>query len=47
MTRCIALIMILACLSVGLAGCGETLNGIVTDTKRIGRGAHTVIFRED
>jgi len=29
-----------------LAGCGETVNGMVKDTKRIGTGVKTVFIRD-
>ena len=29
-----------------LAGCGETMNGVVKDTKRIGSGVKKVFVRE-
>jgi len=29
-----------------LAGCGETMNGMVKDTKRIGTGVKTVFIRD-
>ena len=38
----ISLIMIVAF----LAGCGETVNGMVKDTKRIGGGVKKVFIRE-
>lgn len=38
----ISLIMIAAF----LAGCGETVNGMVKDTKRIGGGVKKVFIRE-
>ena len=31
---------------VFLAGCGETLNGMVKDTKRIGSGVKKVFIRD-
>ncbi|MFC1644352.1 hypothetical protein ACFL5C_03460 [Candidatus Omnitrophota bacterium] len=30
-----------------IAGCGETVNGMIKDTKRIGTGVKTVFIRED
>ena len=33
-------------LVVILAGCGETVNGVVKDTKRIGSGIHKVFVRD-
>ncbi len=29
-----------------LAGCGETVNGMIKDTKRIGTGVRTVFVRD-
>lgn len=29
-----------------LAGCGETVNGMVKDTRRIGSGVHKVFVRD-
>ncbi len=40
------MIIFLLVLVVFLAGCGETINGICKDTKRIGVGVHTVFVRE-
>ena len=36
----------LALLVVFLAGCGETVNGMVKDTRRIGSGVHKVFVRD-
>ncbi|MEE8359712.1 MAG: hypothetical protein V3S04_02150 [Candidatus Omnitrophota bacterium] len=47
MKRYIALTLILISLSVMIAGCGETFQGIGKDTRRIGKGASTVIFRQE
>lgn len=32
--------------AIFLSGCGETINGVVKDSQRIGRGVKTVIFRD-
>ncbi len=39
---CVSLILVIAVLS----GCGETVNGMVKDTKRIGTGVHKIFVRE-
>ena len=38
----ISLVLVIAVLS----GCGETINGMVKDTKRIGSGVHQIFVRE-
>jgi len=37
---CLVLVMMV------LAGCGETFNGMVKDTKRIGHGVKTIFIRD-
>ncbi|MEA3489063.1 MAG: hypothetical protein U9R44_01815 [Candidatus Omnitrophota bacterium] len=44
--RNIVLIFALFILVVFLSGCGETMNGMVKDTKRIGSGVKKVFIRE-
>jgi predicted small secreted protein len=46
MKRFMALLAISACLSLVLAGCGETIQGMAKDVDRVGRGVHKVLFRE-
>ncbi|MBF0252601.1 MAG: hypothetical protein HQL29_02195 [Candidatus Omnitrophica bacterium] len=36
----------MAVLSLLMSGCGETCNGIIKDSKRIGTGIKTVFIRE-
>ena len=45
MTRVISVISVLI-IMVLIAGCGETFNGAVKDTKRIGKGIKTVFVRD-
>jgi len=45
MRRIVSLISLVLLVSF-LAGCGETVNGMVKDTKRIGSGVHKVFVRE-
>lgn len=47
MKRYMALILILISISVMIAGCGETFQGIGKDARRIGKGTSTVIFRQE
>jgi predicted small secreted protein len=42
----IAFVISLLLLISLLAGCGETVNGVVKDTKRIGSGIRTVFVRD-
>lgn len=45
MLRYISLVCLLISISF-LAGCGETLHGVVKDTRRIGGGIKTIFVRE-
>ena len=45
--RRIILMGLLAIFSVTLFGCGETLNGIGKDVKRVTRGVKTVFIRDE
>ncbi|MBU1894322.1 MAG: hypothetical protein KJ983_00715 [Candidatus Omnitrophica bacterium] len=36
----------LLALSFILSGCGETINGAVKDTKRIGEGIHKIFIKD-
>jgi len=45
MRRLISLAALLVIVSF-LAGCGETVNGVVKDTRRIGKGVRKVFVRE-
>ena len=45
MKRLLSFISLLL-LVVFLVGCGETVNGMVKDTKRIGTGVHQVFVRD-
>ena len=40
------LLILLVTASFLLTGCGETVNGMIKDTKRIGAGIKTVFVRE-
>jgi len=35
------------CVIIFLTGCGETFSGMGKDIRRIGRGAKTVVFRDE
>ena len=44
----IFVVLVLVCLtSLLVTGCGETINGMVKDTKRIGGGVKTIFVRGD
>ena len=45
MKKFAALISILIVLSF-LAGCGETVHGVVKDTRRVGTGIRTIFVRD-
>lgn len=45
MKRIIAAISLLILVTF-LVGCGETFNGMVKDTKRVGKGIKTVFVRD-
>ncbi|MBD3425936.1 MAG: hypothetical protein GF409_01740 [Candidatus Omnitrophica bacterium] len=45
MNRLYSLVAILV-ITAFLAGCGETVNGMIKDTKRIGKGVKTVFVRD-
>ena len=45
--RKIVSIVSLFLLIVFLAGCGETVNGMIKDTKRIGTGVKKVFVRDE
>lgn len=45
MKRFLAFVSLLILVSF-LVGCGETVNGMVKDTKRIGSGIHQVFVRD-
>jgi predicted small secreted protein len=47
MKRYIALILLLLSISVMLAGCGETFQGIGKDAGRMGKGVNTFLFRQE
>ena len=47
MKRNFTFVMIAMLLSVSLAGCGETINGLSKDAKRIGKGVRTVFVRDN
>ena len=40
------IIFTLICAALVLIGCGETISGIGKDGGRIGKGIHTIIFRD-
>jgi predicted small secreted protein len=44
--RKIAAVIAMLIIVVLIAGCGETVNGMVKDTKRIGGGVKKVFIRE-
>ena len=44
--RKLIIILLLACLSLGLAGCGETFSGVGKDIHRMGKGTSTFFFRQ-
>ncbi|MFC1480315.1 hypothetical protein ACFL5Y_02570 [Candidatus Omnitrophota bacterium] len=46
MRKVVSLVSLLL-LIVFLAGCGETVNGMIKDSKRIGSGVKQVFIRED
>ena len=45
MKRCVALGLALILTVLVLSGCGETINGINRDFKRVGKGIRTIFFR--
>lgn len=47
MKRNFALVMITMLLTMCLAGCGETVNGLSKDLKRVGKGIRTVFVRDN
>lgn len=46
MKKMSSLLLLAVILSVFLSGCGETIHGMVKDTKRIGAGVKQVFVRE-
>jgi len=42
----VKLILALVFVAFAAGGCGETLNGMARDVKRVGRGVKTVFFRD-
>ncbi|MFH1305301.1 MAG: hypothetical protein ABIH74_02725 [Candidatus Omnitrophota bacterium] len=40
-------ILVVVLLTVFLSGCGETINGMVRDTKRVGAGIHKVFVCDE
>jgi len=40
------IVVIVACLALFLAGCGETISGVGKDAGRIGKGVKTIFFRD-
>ncbi|MDD5634503.1 MAG: hypothetical protein PHW46_04420 [Candidatus Omnitrophica bacterium] len=44
--RMFVLITVLITASYLASGCGETVNGVAKDTKRIGSGVHKIFIRE-
>lgn len=47
MRRYIVLALVLAFTSIIMAGCGETINGMSKDIRRISKGVKTVFVRND
>lgn len=47
MKKYIPVVLLVAFITILLAGCGETLSGIGKDAKRITKGVKTVFVRED
>lgn len=46
MKRALLIGLLLISFALMLAGCGETLNGISKDVKRMGKGVKTIFVRE-
>ncbi len=46
MKKAISIIALLMVISFLSAGCGETVNGAIKDTKRMGKGVKTIFVRE-
>jgi len=47
MKKYIPMVLLVTCITILLAGCGETLSGVGKDAKRITKGVKTVFVRED
>ena len=46
MRRTFSLLSLLLFVCFFISGCGETVNGVIKDTKRIGNGVKTIFVRE-